>query len=409
MLKVANLDRFIIMLMFALLPVDMINGVLLTKGVNLPISIGQFFKLVILFFLLFRFMFYPKQFIFAVGFTLLLFIPTIYQLLKGFEKAIVFDDFIKISKYLTPLYSFLFFVSYIKKSRESELEFFLKFIKFSYIILIVNILIKHIGLGYPMYEFGSIGSKGYFYAGNEVSALLIILSSILGFVIWKSGNKTNYLLFAALTLLSGLTISSKTGVGGILLVFLLIPMRPPSLKINVRKTAIFALTALSLVPTALYLMWRYIQNTDLMIRLTHFSQKFDFLTFILSNRNVFFKDAYENYIEKYDIVEKAIGVGQTKYEYLNPLNVVEIDILDIFFAYGIMGALYFSMVMTFLIVQAIRFSKNAAYPFANFVLLMILLLLAISSTAGHVYSSGMAAIFIGALFSLMYYKTLSKR
>lgn len=403
MLKLAFLDKFIIVLMFALLPVDMINGILLTKGVTLPISIGQVYKLLILLFLLFRFLFYPKHLLFSLALTLLLFVPSIYQLIKGIDYPIAFGDFIKISKYLTPLYSFMFFVGYIKKGEKKEMDFLLKFIKFSYLVLVGNIFLKHVGLGYPMYVYGNIGSKGYFYAGNEVSALLVIISSILAFTIWQKGNRKYYLLFTIITLFAGLTVSSKTGVAGLLIVFLLIPMKQPSLRVNVKKTFIYFTAILALVPLALYGMWRYIQNTDLMIRITHFSQKFDFLTFILSNRNVFFRRAYENYLEQYDPLEKIIGVGQTKYEFINKINLVEIDILDIWFAYGILGAIYFLLIMTFLIVQSTRFSKSGKFPFANFVLLMLLLLLAISSTAGHVYSSGMAAIFIGALFSLMYY------
>lgn len=404
MLKVSYLDNFIILLMFALLPVDMVNGILLKNGINLPISIGQFFKLLILFFLFFRFLFYPKLLLVPVILALLLLLPTFYQFFKGFDEPFIFADVIKISKYLTPLLSFLFFVSYIKQNGSQGIEFLFKLVQFSYYILIGNIFLKYLGLGYPMYEFGNIGSKGYFYAGNEVSGLLVILTSILAFRIWKNESKFYYLLFAALTLFAGLTVSSKTGVAGILLVLLIVPLKKPSMKISLKRLLFYISSVVTLVPLSLFLMWRSIQNSDLMIRLIYFSEKFDFLTFILSNRNVFFKIATENYVEKYDVIEKVIGVGQTKYEYLNVVNTVEIDILDIFFAYGFIGLLSFIVLMTFLVIQSIRFSKNGNYPLANFALFVILLLLGISSTAGHIFSSGMAAIFIGLLFALMYYK-----
>ena len=35
---------------------------------------------------------------------------------------------------------------------------------------------------------------------------------------------------------------------------------------------------------------------------------------------------------------------------------------------------------------------------------MIWILIGISATAGHVFSSGMAAVFIGIVFALMYFK-----
>ncbi len=404
MFKLYNLDKYIILLMFALLPVDMLNGLLLKNNVNFPISLGQLFKLLILLFLFFRFLFYPKALFISITLTLLLFIPTVYQLIKGFEEPFIFEDIIKISKYLSPVFSFLFFSTFIKTNGEDGITLLFKFIKFSYIVLVGNIFLKYLGLGYPMYEFGNIGSKGFFYAGNEVSALLIIVSSILGYQLWSQESRLNYLFFAALSLFAGLTVSSKTGTVGLLIVFILIPMKRPSLKFNIKKGLIFVISILTLLPLAIYAAWRSIQNTDLMIRLVYFSEKFDFLTFILSSRNVFFRNVYKTYIEKYDAIEKIIGVGQTKYEYLNTINVVEIDFADILFAYGIMGILYFILLMLFLIAQAIRFSKSVNYPHAGFVLLMALVILGVSSTAGHVYSSGMSAIFIGALFAMMYFR-----
>ena len=84
--------------------------------------------------------------------------------------------------------------------------------------------------------------------------------------------------------------------------------------------------------------------------------------------------------------------------------IVEIDFADIFFSYGILGLLYFIALLAFLLIQAYRFSNNSKYTNANFVLLMILFLIGISTTAGHVFSSGMAAVFMGIVFALMYYK-----
>lgn len=99
-----------------------------------------------------------------------------------------------------------------------------------------------------------------------------------------------------------------------------------------------------------------------------------------------------------------MGVGQTQYENLNHNQIVEIDFADIFFAYGLFGLLYFGMLMSFLIVQAVRFSSNKRHIYSNYVLLMIWILIGISATAGHVFSSGMAAVFIGIVFALMYFK-----
>ena len=404
MLKVSYLDNLIILLMFALLPVDMLNGIILKKGINLPISIGQLYKLIILAFLFFKFLFKPKLLLFSLGVTFLLFIPSLYQSIKLLNVGFLFEDIIKISKYLAPLFCFLFFVDYIKRADEIGIRKLIRLVQFSYLVLAVNILLKYVGLGYPMYEFGNIGSKGFFYAGNEISALLVILSSVIAFDLWHNKKIIQYFIFWALTLFIGLTISSKTGVVGIALIFLLIPLKRPSIKLSIGRIIFFLSSLFIVIPLVFYLSWKFIQGTAFYIRLQYFSAKFDFWTFLLSNRNVFFTDAYKIYKEEYSVLEKVIGVGQAQYELINNGRIVEVDFADILFAYGIIGLIYFFAIILFLIVQALRFSRNDKYIFANFVLLMILVLLAISTTAGHVFSSGMAAVFIGLLFSLMYYK-----
>lgn len=404
MLKISNLDNLIILLMFALLPVDMLNGAVLKNGINLPISISQLYKLLILVFLFFRFLFKPKLLLFSLGFTFVLLIPSLYQSIKSQSVGFLFEDIIKISKYLAPLFSFLFFVDYIKRTDELGIRKLIRLVQFSYFILAGNILLKYIGLGYPMYEFGNIGSKGFFYAGNEISVLLVILSCIIAFDLWYNKKRIQYFLFWALTLFIGLTISSKTGVVGIALVFLLIPLKRPSIKLNLGRMMFFLSALFLVLPLALYLSWKFIQGTAFYIRLQYFSTKFDFWTFLLSNRNVFFSNTYKTYKDEYSLIEKIIGMGQSQYELINSGNIVEVDFADIFFAYGIVGLFYFLAIILFLIVQAMRFSKNNKYIFANFVLLMTLVLLAISTTAGHVFSSGMAAVFTGMLLSLMYFK-----
>jgi len=111
------------------------------------------------------------------------------------------------------------------------------------------------------------------------------------------------------------------------------------------------------------------------------------------------------YLEKYNIIEKVIGTGQRTFEKKNGDSGIEIDIADIFFAYGFLGLFLFLGMMLFLFYQVKKFKKSSTfYPYASLIYLMLFILLGISTIAGHVYSSGMSAVFIGLLFSLMYLK-----
>jgi len=402
MLKLRHLDNFIVLLMFALLPVDMVNGILLKNNINLPISIGQFYKFFIISFLFCRFLFTLRLLLLSLLVSLLLLTPSIYQLTIDFDKTPLFSELIKISKYLTPFFCFLFFVELIKNRKEYAYSKLMQLVRFSYRVLVINIFIKYLGLGYPAYEHGNIGSKGFFYAGNELSALLIVLSAILGFKMWTLEKKKKYYLFLVLNLLAGLTISSKTAILGIILVFFTIPFLDKSF--NIKKFAALTVSILLFLPLVFFASWKFIENSALILRIRFFYDKLDFWTFVLSGRNTFFENSYKTYSENYSLLEKIIGVGRAKYELLNNNKIVEMDIIDIFFSYGVLGILIFVAMFVFLILQSKRFINTSNYPYSRLVLLMIIILMIISTIAGHVFGAGMSAIFIGLLFSLMYFK-----
>tara|TARA_B110000259_G_C13989875_1_gene392019 strand:+ start:263 stop:1489 length:1227 start_codon:yes stop_codon:yes gene_type:complete len=404
MIKLKTLDSYILLIMFLILPIDMLNGIFLKNGIVLPLSFGQFFKIIILLFVLVRLSIKPAKLIFVFASFSLLLAPTFYQLYIGNKGVSLLFDIIKISKYITPLVCFMFFVDVIKNDHQKNINLIFKLVNFSYLILIGNIFLKYIGLGYPMYEDGKIGSKGFFYAGNEISALLIILSSIIAYRLWMNNSKLKYFLFLLLNIVVGVTVSSKTAILGVIIVFLLLPIRGSFIKINIKKLLIIVSSVFVIIPSIIIYYWDYILKSSIFIRLNYFWNEVDILTFLLSNRNNFFNDAFNIYKKNYNLFEKTIGVGQSRYEYLNNNITVEIDIIDIFFSLGFIGLILFLLFNVYLFIQSINFKRTQINIYSGFVFLMGFILFIISTTAGHVYSSGMPAVFIGLLFSLMFIK-----
>nr|WP_308420162.1 O-antigen ligase family protein [Psychroflexus planctonicus] len=397
-----NLDYYILLLMFLLIPFDMINGVLLMNNIELPISFGQTHKFLIILLIIFRLLTKPRLLLFFICLVLVLLIPSLVQLFKDFQSSILLKDIIKIFRYLTPVLSFMFFVNIYKSENDYLQKKIFLFIKLSFILLSISILIKYLGIGYPMYNYGNIGSKGLFYAGNEISALLLVLSSFLGIHYWKWNSRKKYFLLFIISFITGLAIGSKTAFIGVLLIFFLIPQKKISKQTKLTKF-IYTILGIGLVtPVLLFISWEFIKRTELYVRLIYFYDKLDFITFLLSNRNTFLLDAVNVYINDYSWLEKLIGVGQSTFENRNNNSIIEIDFIDIFFAYGLLGLLIFVGIIVFLWKQSKRFAKSEKYPYANFVNMMLLVLLAVSSSAGHVFSSGLAAVFIGLLFGLMY-------
>lgn len=399
-----GLDMVILILFIGLLPIDTINGFLLHNNVSLPISVAQLYKSLLLILLLLKVAFRPRYLLYIFIIFCILFSPSIYQVFRLGQINHLFPDIIKISRYLTIILCFYFFTNYFQNNRGEKIVF--QFVYISYAVVVLNILVKYIGLGYPMYNYDDIGSRGFFFAGNEISVLLLILSAIIGKRLWMKNKYFLYFAIGLLTIFTALTISSKASMIGAIIILLMVPIKRPNISsINFKAVFGYSLSILIATPLIVMAAWRFVKNSKVYERFVHFYEQHDFLTFIYSSRNTFFYEYVEIYKEEYNFLEKFIGVGQTAYEELSEMQTVEIDIIDIFFAQGIVGAIIFLILIAFVFLQSLKFSFFSNYNYANFTFFMCVLLFVISNFSGHTFNSGMAGPFIGLTFALMYIKT----
>ena len=396
--------------MFGLLPVDMLNGFLLREvGVSPPITVAQLYKIIILAFLFIRVNTSEKVIIISLFGLLLL--PTAFQVASSFDVKLLFIDSVMVIKWLSSVLAFFYFrIIFIHKAH--LLKWVYRWMLFSFLILVLNIFLRLFGLGFPMYAMDTleIGSKGYFYAGNEASAVLLILSSFLMYWYQLYNKKRSFIIIGLLAILTGLYLSSKTAILGTIFTFIYFFIFNPNRKrISIKKIVSLLLRIFILLPLALYLIVEYLKTADVMDRFSYFWNELDVYTFILSNRNTYFFDFIEIFKKEYNIIEMFIGVGITNYELINPNDIIEIDFLDIFFAYGIIGVSLFLFYISFLLIQSkIKSLNRKTYLFSIYSKYIAILLIVLSSLSGHVFNSGMAAIYMGCALSLMYYKSKHK-
>lgn len=401
-----QIDYLIILSIFLLIPIDLLNGFFINNGLHFKFSVAQLYKFYLLI-VIFIALFQNSKYIEYLGIIfVLLFISSVLSAFQLNSVSFFSFDIIKIVRYLTVVVTFFYFKNFFQQRGYYALKYVKKILLVSYILIATSILLKYLGFGYPMYAYGNLGSKGMFSAGNEVSVLTITISSLIGLFIWKKKKIMLYIIFFIFNLIVGLAIGSKTASVGSIIMLSLIPLRPPSLRINFKRFFIISGTILTLIPTILYFSWKYISSSSIYIRIYYFYDKFDIYTFLLSSRNVFLEESFTVYKESYNLLEKIFGVGESRYLKLNLDKAVESDFFDIFFAYGVVGALLFVFFIGFLLVQFRLFSKAkfTSYPFANFGILILIFLVIVSTLAGHTFSSGMAAPFIGLALALPYFK-----
>ena len=404
--KIFSFDIVIFILLFGLLPIDMINGYLLREvGVSPAISLSQLYKIILLAFLFVRISITEKVLVISV--FLLLLMPTIYQLFKSFNIQLVFIDIVKIIKYLGSVLAFFYFRN-IVIHKGYLLKWIYRWMFFSFLILVLNIFLRLFGLGFPMYAFDTveIGSKGYFYAGNEVSGVLLILASFLMYWYQLVDKKMLFILVGILSVLTGLYLTSKTAILGTIFTFIYLFIFSPKTKRISIKNIFFALFSFFIVlPIGLYFIVEYLKTSDVMERFSFFWNELDIYTFILSNRNTFLFDFLEIFKKEYNIIEIILGVGQSTFETLNNNHIIELDFFDIYFAYGVIGVSLFLFYISFILIQSkLKSFNKKLFPFASYVKYISIILIIVSFLSGHIFNSGMAAIYIGCVFSLMYYK-----
>ena len=252
-----------------------------------------------------------------------------------------------------------------------------------------------------------IGSKGLFYAGNEVSAVLLILSSFLMYWYQLYDKKMLFFIIGVLAILIGLYLTSKTAILGTIFTFLyFFIFNPNRKKRSIKNLVSFLLSFFILLPTGLYFIVKYLKTSDVMERFSYFWNELDIYTFLLSNRNTFLFDFIEIFKKEYNVIEMIIGVGQSTFETLNHNHIIELDFFDIYFAYGAIGVLLFLFYISFLLIQSkIKSLNRKTYLFSSYSKYIAILLIALSFLSGHIFNSGMAAIYMGCVFSLMYYKS----
>ena len=397
----------IFFLLFGLLPIDMLNGFLLKEVELIPvISVSQLYKIILLMFLFIR-VSTIERIIFLSIFSLLL-VPSCYQAFKTFNINLIFIDTVKITKYLASILAFFYFRRIFVYKR-SLLNSIYKWMFFSFIIIVLNIFLRLFGLGFPMYVLNGleIGSKGFFYAGNEISATLLIVSSFLMYWFKLYNKKILFLIIGFITILTSLYLTSKTAILGSLLTLLYIQiLNPASNKISAKSIFFYVIFFLFIIPTGTYFIINYLDSSDLMTRITYFWDRLDIYTFIFSSRNIYLFDFFEIYKKEYNIIEMIFGVGQSSFESLNNDQIIELDFFDIYFAYGLIGTILFVFYILYILINAkLKTMSGNFFIFSHYSIYISVLLITLSFFSGHIFNSGMAAVFIGCVFALMYYNS----
>lgn len=382
------------MYLVALSPfIDSVNGFFMLNGYD--ISISSIYKNVIMALCLFRMRYMQKKramqlfgFIWLIGFS---------SIVATLMDSGGFWDNISMSvKMLMPMV----FLAYLMEKRKSNdahycltkvIECITWFYPLS--ILVPTLL----GTGFNTYASNEFGYKGFYYAGNELGAIMIVL-----FALSMQRYTDNKRKIDLVCLVLNFTIDVFIGVKSIyiaLTIFFIIYLYK---NIGGKKIGAFLGAGLILFGTGILIVRSGNDFLNEMIELQRwrfeiYASKYEsntWINFLLSGRNAKIEDSLSVLIQSYGIMGVLFGRG-IHYMVSTIGSIVEMDFVDLFLWYGIVVS--FALAGKFFAF----FSKNWR-KFFTYEKVMILEIFGFAALAGHV----LFAPAVGMVFSLAVAKAL---
>ena len=401
---ISALDVLILFLAKWFLLVDAGNGLLLKlAGLTLPLSaVYKSALLGLLLLALFRQQ--VRTVVWPLAVLLLLLPGPLYSLwLTGNQAGFVYDAGMML-KLISPLLAALYFFDLTRRAPAFAGRALHQVFLFSLVILLLNLLAGRLGFGFEAYLPNdylpdlNLGTKGFFKATNELSALLLLLSGYLLACYWPK-DKFKFVLVSAVSLFCASSMLTKTGIGGVLLLMIFIPLLQEKARWQAYRTPLL-LGTVTLMLCALVLLWQLpllLSTLGIGQKLQLVYQQQGLLGVLLSSRDLYVLENWQLSASYFSDWHRLAGIGVTGLELYTSKSLAEIDPADLVIWYGMVGLAFFLLWFAALFRLSFDSYRRAPTSVAAGVLVINLLLLLVACLAGHTLTSGMLWIPWGML------------
>jgi hypothetical protein len=400
----AVLDLLILLLAKWYLLIDAGNGVLLQLfGLSVPLSAA--YKSLLLVLIMVALLWHQvRGLILPLLLLLLMLLGPFYSLLLFGNQAGFSYDAGMLLKILSPLIAALYFYNLVQREPAQARQALHQIMLFSFAILVLNLLLGRLGFGFEAYlpndylPDQNLGTKGFFKATNELSALLLVLCGYLFASYWPQA-KLKFALVLGLSLFCASSMLTKTGIGGVLLLAVLIPLLQSKAYWQ-RYSRLIAVSLALLTVLGVLLLWQLpliLETLGIGQKLLWVYQQQGVLGVILSSRDQYASQNWQlatSYFQHWHLLS---GIGVTGLELYTSKPLAELDPVDLFIWYGGFGLGFFVLWFGFVLTQSFRGYQQAPVSIMAGVLTVNGVLLLVACMAGHVLTSGMLWIPWGML------------
>lgn len=313
-----------------------------------------------------------KELKFLISLLIFSIISSIYQYF--YLKFGITETISSTLKFLYLPVSILFFKNYIFTVEKNKIE---SIILITYLGIYLLSYVLKIGADAYLPTDGKSGFKGLFSSINEFSAIIVcLLPSVTSY--FKERKKYLILVLIILgSMAASLLMGTKVLIGGIIFTvfYLLWQERNILLKYSRKVKAIFTLCLIIVMVMGCFMFTKTRTYQNMLVQQDFFKVdnifSLEFVNRIVYNDRLTFLNDNFNYYKKQDTKELLLGIGISN----NDIKLVEIDIFDILFRYGILGLILF--------IDSI--SLNINWKEINKCdKISLILLIIVSLTSGHV-------------------------
>tara|TARA_R110000850_G_scaffold238835_2_gene363498 strand:- start:4023 stop:4970 length:948 start_codon:yes stop_codon:yes gene_type:complete len=303
-------------------------------------------------------------------------------------------------KFISIVFSYFYF-RYLVTNRDYKILFYLAYS--SFFIIVFNVFVGSLGYGYQQYSREGIGTRGFFYAGNELGVLLISTCFIILSKYNVENNHFKFYVYSLVAIVCSSFLTTKSSILGVVILVTVIPLI--NFKFNLSELKLSRSSFKFLLFSSFILFFVFplfvyfiLFELDLISRLSTYYYRFDIFTLIFSGRDLALNEVTELYNNMASAYNLYFGVG---FDWLlnNLGHSVELDFVDFFLIFGILGLIWIFICLKY-IYSDIKILNFKLFPFKKLVLFFFFFLLVLSSLSGHVFNSGLAGYMIGLCFSL---------
>lgn len=396
--------------------VDILTSLSVTyfnTGATIGTSVRSLFLLYFIYYTLFRGTTKYKTsiiYLLLILFYSALFIINIY-INKGMMFVVPEFKFL-IKAFYFPILSIAFFNYY--KDHKFNYKIF-KSVAIIYALLIFIPIVT--GTSFSSYSLNEVGYKGWYYAANEVGAIITLLLPFVIYEFISNTKKKSMYIFTLLYLFVMVQIGTKVPLFALILIFLsfvilfilkTIDRRKEIEAFTIKKSV---LTYFLIILISIQILFVFSPISEVISIRTE-QLKYDntkqtkekVVDFVFSSRDKYFIIVSERFNDA-TINNKLLGIGAISVDegsYLNE-NITEIDYTDVFFRYGFIGSsIYFMSILYLIFISFLKnnnFKKLLNNNFQIIKIISLLLAFGIALFAGHVFIAPAVSIYIALLFN----------